>query len=74
MPREVFRDLKKTWVCGRRINISRVDKSEKKFTKPAGEKGKKKKSKKSKVPKQTKRRTTSHDQGLKDSVNKESAE
>jgi len=25
MPRDVFRDLKKAWVCGRRLNISRFD-------------------------------------------------
>jgi len=25
MPREVFRDLKKVWVCGRQLNISRPD-------------------------------------------------
>ncbi|MFT7689103.1 MAG: ATP-dependent RNA helicase DeaD, partial [Candidatus Azotimanducaceae bacterium] len=25
MPRDVFRDLKKTWVCGRRLNISKYD-------------------------------------------------
>ena len=25
MPREIFRSLKKTWVAGRQLNISRVD-------------------------------------------------
>ncbi|OQX35993.1 MAG: hypothetical protein B0D84_01885, partial [Candidatus Sedimenticola endophacoides] len=24
MPKEVFHDLRKTWVCGRRLNISRI--------------------------------------------------
>ena len=28
MPREVFRDLKKVWVCGRQLNISRQDQPE----------------------------------------------
>ncbi len=31
MPKSIFRDLKKTWVCGQRINISRIgDKSDNK--------------------------------------------
>jgi ATP-dependent RNA helicase DeaD len=25
MPKEIFRDLKKVWVCGRTLNISRLD-------------------------------------------------
>ena len=29
MPREVFRDLKKAWVCGQRLGISRVDPAKK---------------------------------------------
>ena len=27
MPRDVFKDLKKVWVCGRQLNISRLDKT-----------------------------------------------
>ncbi len=30
MPREIFRDLGKSWVCGRRLNISRLKQSPKK--------------------------------------------
>jgi len=30
MPRGVFQDLKKTWVCGQRLNISRLNEPEKK--------------------------------------------
>jgi len=29
MPRDIFRDLKKTWVCGQRLNITRVKKPQK---------------------------------------------
>jgi ATP-dependent RNA helicase DeaD len=39
MPRDVFRDLKKVWVCGQRLGISRLDK-------PLGEKTRKPKPKK----------------------------
>jgi ATP-dependent RNA helicase DeaD len=27
MPKEVFQHLKKTWVCGRQLNISRLNES-----------------------------------------------
>jgi len=30
MPNEVFQDLRKTWVCGQRLNISRLEQPEKK--------------------------------------------
>ena len=30
MPKEVFEDLRKAWVCGQRLNISRLQQSEKK--------------------------------------------
>jgi ATP-dependent RNA helicase DeaD len=29
MPKEVFQDLRKTWVCGQRLNISRLEQREK---------------------------------------------
>jgi ATP-dependent RNA helicase DeaD len=34
MPREVFRDLKKVWVCGQQLNISRVDQAPKSKPRP----------------------------------------
>jgi ATP-dependent RNA helicase DeaD len=34
MPREVFRDLKKVWVCGQQLNISRVDQAPKSEPRP----------------------------------------
>jgi ATP-dependent RNA helicase DeaD len=34
MPREVFRDLKKVWICGQQLRISRVDEADP--VKPAG--------------------------------------
>ncbi len=40
MPKGVFHDLKKTWVCGQRLNISRMDEPEKR--KKSKDKGKKK--------------------------------
>ena len=30
MPKEVFQDLSKTWVCGQRLNISRLTQAERK--------------------------------------------
>lgn len=44
MPNEIFSDLKKAWVCGQRLNISRLEQPEKSRKKPA-------KSSKSKTPK-----------------------
>lgn len=44
MPREVFRDLKKVWVCGRQLRLSRLSKTTKqaKSSSPAKQKKKKK--------------------------------
>ena len=44
MPRDIFRDLKKVWVCGRQLNISRLVKLERKPRKmPEKSTGKKRK-------------------------------
>ncbi|OOZ37658.1 DEAD/DEAH box helicase [Solemya velesiana gill symbiont] len=40
MPNDIFSDLKKTWVCGQKLNISRVAESQKKNTKKKKTKGK----------------------------------
>ncbi len=51
MPKEVFQDLRKAWVCGQRINISRLEKSEKKKKgRPSSQRGKKRTGKASKPP------------------------
>jgi len=43
MPKDVFHDLKKTWVCGQRLNISKLNAPEKRQkTKPKSKKDKKK--------------------------------
>jgi hypothetical protein len=41
MPKEVFQDLRKVWVCGQRLNISRLEQPGKK--KKGGHKAKKRK-------------------------------
>lgn len=38
MPKDIMRDLKKTWVCGQRLNISRLQEPEKRRKKKAGKK------------------------------------
>lgn len=38
MPKDIMRDLKKTWVCGQRLNISRLQKPQKRRKKKAGKK------------------------------------
>ena len=43
MPKDVFQGLRKVWVCGQRLNISRLEQPEKK--KPGGHKAKKSKKK-----------------------------
>lgn len=40
MPREVFRDLKKVWVCGQQLLISRTDKPKKDPAQKPPKKGK----------------------------------
>ena len=62
MPRDVFKDLKKVWVCGRQLNISRLDKtadnnaetSSDDKAEPNKKKRKKNVTKNSKRPKKTK--------------------
>ncbi|MES9831552.1 MAG: DEAD/DEAH box helicase [Candidatus Thiodiazotropha sp. DIVDIV] len=46
MPEEIFSDLKKAWVCGQRLNISRLEQTEKRHKKATKEKPKKRKPKK----------------------------
>ena len=46
MPNEIFRDLKKAWVCGKRLNISRLNETHK----PSKQKPKKNKRTRSKKP------------------------
>lgn len=38
MPKDIMRDLKKTWVCGQRLNISRLQKPQKRRKEKAGKK------------------------------------
>ena len=46
MPREIFADLKKVWVCGQRLNISRVSPATGKQSEPKKHKDKKRKTSK----------------------------
>ncbi|MET0044198.1 MAG: DbpA RNA binding domain-containing protein, partial [Candidatus Thiodiazotropha sp. 6PLUC3] len=46
MPEEIFSDLKKAWVCGQRLNISRLEQTEKRNIKATKDKPKKRKPKK----------------------------
>ena len=42
MPKEIFQDLRKTWVCGQRLNLSPVEQpGRKKRTRPGTKKRKK---------------------------------
>ncbi len=43
MPRDVFRDLKKTWVCGRQLKISRLNPQKKRAERPLKKRSKRKK-------------------------------
>jgi hypothetical protein len=40
MPKDILRDLKKTWVCGQRLNITRLVKPHKNNKKKDGKKRK----------------------------------
>jgi ATP-dependent RNA helicase DeaD len=53
MPREIFRDLKKVWVCGQQLQISRLDEGDK----SASPGGKTKRKRRSKPGSAKKRRT-----------------
>jgi len=47
MPRDIFRDLKKVWVCGRRLNISRQEKPAQKKLRKSADKTRNRKNKRS---------------------------
>ncbi|MEM7364330.1 MAG: DEAD/DEAH box helicase [Pseudomonadota bacterium] len=56
MPRDIFRDLKKVWVCGRQLNISRLDQSSRPSEPSAIEPSKKKQKKKGEKPSKRQKR------------------
>jgi len=82
MPKDVFQDLKKTWVCGQRINMTRFkdleDSSGKRRQKrpdkaEADKSGKKKKKKRSKSDSSTQDATKKQTTSRKDAANKAAA-